>query len=184
MFKTVFLGGTCGNNHWREDIVIPALLEHGVSPDLLFNPVVEDWDAAAQAREDAIKADPRTLMVFVIANPKLPGQDVSAYSLVEAIMGLYDAPHRTAMVFVPDELSPGVAYALGKATADLRKRFPAGHILYGLTDLIDWLATILPYLHQGTGPADSFKQARGVRHWKPGDPLPEEQIRRLRDGES
>ena len=144
MFKTVFLGGTCGNNHWREDIVIPALLERGVSPDLLFNPVVEDWGAEAQAREDAIKANPRTLMVFVIANPYLPGQGVSAYSLVEAVMGLYDAPERTAVAIALSELTPGVQHALKKAMADLHRRFPNAHIFDNFTNLINWLATILP----------------------------------------
>lgn len=47
----VFLGGTCGDSTWREDI-IPALEENHID---YFNPVVDVWDDQAQVEEDEQK---------------------------------------------------------------------------------------------------------------------------------
>lgn len=144
--QRVFLGGTAGNpadpayNRWREDRVIPALCAAGIPADCLFNPVVTDWNSEAQRREDEIKSDPNTFMLYVITNPRTSGSEVSAYSLVELVMALYDEPKRTVVAFDTSELSPNTAKAITKAMNDLCRRFPSAPIFDSIEDATGWLA--------------------------------------------
>lgn len=142
MNKLVFLGGTCGSNNWRKDIVIPGLLERGVHPFAMFDPVVEHWDAAAQAREDEVKAR-ADYQLYVIASPDPSAPEVanvSGYSLVEATMGLYDASGKTVILVDTTGMAKHTGKAIAKCAADWRKRFPDAPIFADYTSLIEWLA--------------------------------------------
>lgn len=125
----VFLGGTCGNNNWR-DKVIHDLEQEGISREMLFNPVVADWTAECQAAEDQAKST-APVVVYYLASPQ--DQDnpnsTSAYSMVEATMALYDDPRRAVVVFDEEGLSGHVLKVMRKVEKDLRKRFPQGAIL-------------------------------------------------------
>lgn len=118
--KQVFLSGTCGNNQWRDD-VIKKLLESGVASERIFNPVVKDWNADCQAREEAAKKDADYLLYY-IADPKQDGLNISAYSLVEATMALYDKCDRTVLVFDVDGLSTHATKAMQQAQTAFRSR--------------------------------------------------------------
>lgn len=138
----VFLGGTCGHNHWREEIVIPGLVERGVSPQALFNPVVEHWDEGAQTREDEMKRTARWCL-YVIASPDPAATDcsaVSGYSLVEATMSLYDAPERTVILVETTGMTKHTAKSVTKAATDWRQRFPDAPIFVEYAALLDWVA--------------------------------------------
>jgi hypothetical protein len=142
----IFLGGTCGKNPWRESLVIPALLERGVQPDQIFNPVVSHWDETAQANEDAAKASPDYLVLFVLASPDPQTAEVtqvSGYSLVEAVMALYDAPERAVVFFDTTGMARKTAKGMRKAEQDLRQRFPQAPIFSDYAALIDWIASRL-----------------------------------------
>lgn len=147
--QRIFLGGTAGNptsptyNRWREERVIPALLAAGVQDNAFFNPVVTDWNDEAQRKEDEIKGDPNTLLLYVIANPRSPNNEVSAYSLAESIMALYDNPHRTVVAFDTSELSSHVAKAMVKVIKDLHRRFPSAPIFDSIEAATNWLANRL-----------------------------------------
>lgn len=146
-WSLVFLGGTCGRNSWREGIVIPGLLARGVAPECIYNPVVSHWDAQAQAREDAAKASPDYLLLYVLASPDPATPDVrsiSGYSLAEAIMSLYDAPNRTVVLFDTTGQERKTAKGMRKAEQDLRQRFPRAPIFTEYAELVDWLAMCLP----------------------------------------
>ncbi len=140
----VFLGGTCGSNPWREQLVIPGLLARGIPAQALFNPVVAQWDAQAQAREDEAKRT-ATYQLYVIANPDPQAQtaNLSAYSLVELVMALYDAPERTVVVFATTGMADHTAKAIRKAAQDLYERFPSAPIFTDYTDAVEWLAAHL-----------------------------------------
>ena len=103
MGKLVFLGGTAANTTWRDGL-IEALVDRGVSADVLFNPVVKDWNEEAKLREEKAKTE-ATLLVFYVADPKQEGNPLSAYSMVEATIALYDKPERTVIVFDVDGMS-------------------------------------------------------------------------------
>jgi hypothetical protein len=136
----IFLGGTVGANNWRTKIVIPALIERGISKEALFDPVVEHWDKAAQTREDEAKRT-ADYVLFVLAspNPHSDTSNVSAYSLVEATMGLYDAPDRTVVILDTTGMPKHTAKAMRKAYNDLRRRFPEAALFDKYEDAIDYL---------------------------------------------
>lgn len=139
--QQVFLGGTCGKNEWRTAF-IETLVARGVPASAFFNPVVSNWDEAAQKAEDAAKAE-SAYMLFYISNPGTEGNQVSAYSLVEAVMGLYDNPDRTILVVDTSDLLDHVKKALTKSVKDLKKRFPNGMVLGSREEAIDLLASKL-----------------------------------------
>lgn len=138
----IFLGGTVGGNKWRTEIVIPALLERGIPESMLFNPVAEHWGRQEQEREDKVKRTAKYLL-YVLASPDPHGStaNISAYSLVEAIMHLYDAPDRTLVMLDTTGMAKHTAKAMTKAVSDLRARFPAAPIFYSYEDAINYLVT-------------------------------------------
>lgn len=141
MKKLLFLGGTCGANQWRETFMA-KLIEQGVPAERLFNPVVPDWTPECQAAEDEAKAG-ASHCLYYIANPFTVGNETSGYSLVELTMGLYDQPATTVGILDTADLSPAVAKALKKAFADLKKRFPNGHVFDSLDEAIAYFVTEL-----------------------------------------
>ncbi|MEK7641651.1 MAG: nucleoside 2-deoxyribosyltransferase domain-containing protein [Patescibacteria group bacterium] len=141
MTKIVFLGGTCGNNNWRDGL-IARLTARGVSADSLFNPVVPDWNEAAQQREDQAKKD-AAFNLFYLGDPGQADNRCSFYSLLEATMGLYDHSERTVVVFDTTGMPKHVEKANIKACKDLKARFPGALIFATLAEAEEWLATNL-----------------------------------------
>jgi hypothetical protein len=148
--KQVFLGGTCGSNNWREEIVIPALLKRGIPPETLFNPVVEHWTDEARRKEDEVKAT-ADYMLYVIASPDPTGStaNVSAYSLVELVMSLYDSPERTVALFDTTGMPKHTTKGINKTVQNLRQRFPHAAIFTDYDALIEWLADRLEQTAEG-----------------------------------
>jgi len=141
MKKLVFLGGTAAKSNWRDGL-IEALVDRGVLADALFNPVVKDWNTEAQRREEAAKAEASHL-VFYIADPKQEGNPLSAYSMVEATMALYDKPECTVVVFDTDGMNGHPLKAMNQTLKVLKARFPDANIFGMRQDAINWLATQL-----------------------------------------
>lgn len=135
--KLVFLGGTCGNNNWRNGL-IERLVARGVDPSFLFDPVVPDWNEVAQAKEDQAK-ESATYMLYFLGDPMQDDNRVSFYSLLEATMGLYDAPARTVVVFDSTGMPKHAEKSNAKACKDLKRRFPEAPIFASLQEAEDWL---------------------------------------------
>jgi hypothetical protein len=140
MKQLVFLGGTAGNNQWRDGF-IQALIERGVPADVLFNPAVPpgQWDEAGQAKEDEAKAH-HTAMLFYLADPKEAGNPISTYSIFEAQAALYDHPETTVVVFDKTGMNGHPLKIMNKVEEQLRKRFPQGRIFSTPSEAINWLA--------------------------------------------
>lgn len=134
--KTIFLGGTTGNDYRQRLTAMLAL--HGVSQDQLFDPVVAHWNEAAQKREDEKKADPSVIMLYYLRADEV-GNFLSFYSLHEATMGLYDDPLRTAVVFDYEGMVPRAEKRLRKVARDLSKRFPSAPLFESLEASATWL---------------------------------------------
>lgn len=141
MKKLVFLGGTCGNNTWRDGFV-ERLTARGVAAEALFNPVVSPWNDEAQRREDEAKKN-ATANLFYLGDPKQDDNRVSYYSLLEATMGLYDNPEKTIVVFDSTGMPKHAEKASAKACKDLKARFPQANIFATLAEAEEWLATSL-----------------------------------------
>lgn len=89
---TVFLGGTCNNSTWREELM-PQLDTTMVDA---FNPVVEDWNEQAQAIEDMHK-ESDDLCLYTLT-PEMTGH----YSIFELGLDLGRRPERTVFCFLAE----------------------------------------------------------------------------------
>ncbi len=137
--KMVFLGGTCGNNNWRDGFT-EKLIAGGVSKESIFNPVVKDWNAKAQEAEELAKKE-ASYLLFYIANPKLEGISVSAYSLVEATMALYDKAAQTVVVFDFEGIEGHSLKSVKQSMNVLRVRFPSADIFGTIDEAADYLVS-------------------------------------------
>jgi hypothetical protein len=134
----IFLGGTAANNPWREAF-IADLAARGVDPAILFNPVVSDWNEEAQAREEVAKAK-ATHHVYYIADPMQGGNPLSAYSMVEAAMALYDQPDTTVVIFDTAGMEGHPLKAMNQAARILVQRHPNANIFTSVEAAKNWLA--------------------------------------------
>ena len=146
---SVFLGGTVANSNWRTSFTT-ALTEAGVDSETIFNPVVSDWTPECQAAEDAAKATSK-YNLFYLCDPQQEGNPVSVYSLVEAVMGMYDRPTNTVVVFDNSGYSGHTLKALAKSEKDLRQRFPNGLVFGSRGEALSFLVSKLGKVTSGVG---------------------------------
>lgn len=142
MKNQVFLGGTIGDNNWRKEKAIPYLLKQGVVVNQIYDPVVDEWDKDSEKLEDLAKHE-SAYRLFYIAHPKTPGNAISTYSLVEAIVGLYDYPESTVVVFDTVGMPDQVRKAIIKTEKEMKLRFPTGYIFQDLDAALTFLAESL-----------------------------------------
>jgi Nucleoside 2-deoxyribosyltransferase like len=85
----VFLGGTCGSSAWRDEL-IPQLTIN------FFNPVVPDWNDAA----DALEKEKRATCDYVlyVLTPETP----STYSIAEVVQDSNIRPGRTVFCWLEE----------------------------------------------------------------------------------
>lgn len=144
MKKMIFLGGTVGKNNWREDF-IEYLKLLGIKDSEIFNPIVTLWDDSARAHEEEMKRK-CSHHLFYIGNPAVNVNRLSAYSMVEATMSLYDKLHTTVVVFDHDQIGQDVANSLKQAEYVLRVRHPQAKIVNSLTEAGQMLAKDFVFL--------------------------------------
>lgn len=134
----IFLGGTCGGNNWRAPFT-EILEERGIPSDKIFNPVVSDWNPEAQAAEEKAKAL-ASHHVYCIADPRQDGNPISAYSILEAAMALYDKPETAVVVFDTTGMSGHPLKAMDQARKVLQERHPEARIFGSTAEALIWLA--------------------------------------------
>jgi hypothetical protein len=141
MKKLVFLGGTSGNNNWRDNF-ISTLVSKGVRKEILLNPVVKDWNVEAQNREEKAKQD-ATHLIFYIADPKQEDNPLSTYSMIEATMALYDYLERTVVIFDTQRMSGHPLKVMNQVFKVLKNRFQKANIFATGQEAIEWLLSQL-----------------------------------------
>lgn len=99
----VFLGGSCGDSKWRENILIPKLTCS------FFNPVVEDWTEECYQRELEHRANDD--ICLYILSPRTAG----LYSIAEVVDDSNKRPGKTAFLFLEEE--DGVSYSADELKA-------------------------------------------------------------------
>lgn len=132
MKKLVFLGGTCGKNPWRRSFR-QDLINRGIAADLIVCPVAGDW---RQTEEPDI--DESEYILHYLAKP-YTGTAAIPYHLAKAVMGLYDEPSRTIVVFNTTGMSAEIQKEVAEITHDLKVRFPLGNIFESTADAIHFL---------------------------------------------
>ena len=89
--KKVFLGGTCNNSNWRDDLIPRIEIEY-------FNPVVEDWTPECQERE-IFERKNCDYCLYVIT-PKMIG----VYSIAEVVDDSNKRPDKTIFCFLEEDM--------------------------------------------------------------------------------
>ena len=92
----LFLGGTCNNSSWREELI--PLLEYEKIP--YFNPVVDIWDDEAIEREIFIKSLPSTIELYVITK-----EITGFFSIAEAVDSSNKKPEKTIFLILKEGFS-------------------------------------------------------------------------------
>ncbi len=84
---TVFLGGTCNDSTWREELIPQLTINY-------FNPVVPDWNEEAYQRE--LKARDESEFCLYVLTPKMTG----VYSIAEVVDDSNKRPEKTVFCFL------------------------------------------------------------------------------------
>ena len=87
--STTFLGGTCGESTWREEL-IPQLEND------YFNPVVEDWTPECQAEEVRQRGVCDYVLYVITSDMK------GVYSIAEVTDDSNKRPEKTVFCFIED----------------------------------------------------------------------------------
>ena len=88
--KKVFLGGTCNESTWRNELIELLQIDY-------FNPVVEDWNEEAYKRE-LLEREHCDFVLYVIT-PKMTG----VYSIAEAVDDSNKQPNKTIFCYKADD---------------------------------------------------------------------------------
>ena len=90
MMNKVFLGGTCAESTWRDE------LTNNIQVDF-FNPVVDDWDEDCQAIEESEKSVNCNVHLYVITK-----QMIGAFSIAEAVESSMTCGKNTILHVIPE----------------------------------------------------------------------------------
>jgi hypothetical protein len=104
--KTVFLGGTCNESTWRDELI--AILGPSVSA---YNPVVPDWTPACQ--EEEVRQRASSDYCLYVITPKMMG----VYSVAEVVDDSNKRPEKTLFCicsYDDSEWSPAQRKSLGQ----------------------------------------------------------------------
>ena len=86
--KKVFLGGTCNESCWRDVLIKMLQIDY-------FNPVVDDWNEAAQQQEIYEREHCDFVLYFI--TPKMTG----VYAIAEAVDDSNKRPDKTIFGYMP-----------------------------------------------------------------------------------
>ena len=87
--KRIFLGGTCNNSTWREELIPLLTIDY-------FNPVVKDWTPECQDEE--IRQRETCDYVLYVITPLMTG----VYSIAEVVDDSNKRPTKTIFCFIED----------------------------------------------------------------------------------
>lgn len=87
--KRCFLGGTCGDSTWREEIIPKLEIDY-------FNPVVDDWTPECQKEE--IKQRNNCDYVLYVITSDMEG----VYSIAEVVDDSNKRPEKTIFCIIED----------------------------------------------------------------------------------
>jgi len=91
--KRVFLGGTCNDSTWRNNMMV-YLRDEGLE---YFNPVVDNWTYEAMANERR-ERETCDICLYVIT-PKMTG----VYSIAEVVDDSNKRPEKTVLVLLRND---------------------------------------------------------------------------------
>lgn len=102
MVKKVFLGGTCNNSSWREDLIPMLKINH-------FNPVVDDW--TEECMKEEIKQRQICDFCLYVITPKMTG----VYSIAEVVDDSNKRPSKTILCVLAEDYQDGSIIQFSKS---------------------------------------------------------------------
>lgn len=106
MKNRIFLGGTCNNSTWRDELMQSVQVD-------MFNPVVEDWTPECQQNEMDEKENKCNIHFYCITK-----EMTGVFSIAEVIDSVHNKKVRTILHVIPDEFEPKQLKSL-QAVVDL-----------------------------------------------------------------
>lgn len=91
---TVFLGGTCNNSTWRDELIPKLNIE-------FFNPVVEDWTIECM-KEELEQRESCDICLYTITS-----ETIGVYSIAELVDDSNKRPQKTVFCFLSSGLNAG-----------------------------------------------------------------------------
>ena len=91
MKNRIFLGGTCNNSTWRNELMQSVQVD-------MFNPVVEDWTPECQQNEMDEKENKCNIHFYCITK-----EMTGVFSIAEVIDSVHNKKVRTILHVIPDE---------------------------------------------------------------------------------
>ena len=119
----VFLGGTCNESTWRPELIALLEIEY-------FDPVVEDWTPACQARE--IQERESCDWVLYVITPEITW----VYSIAEVVDDSNKWPARTLFAVI-GEFDEGLRRSL--AAVEKLVASNGAHVFNSLNDVASYL---------------------------------------------
>lgn len=121
MKNKIFLGGTCANSTWRNDLIKIIEVDY-------FNPVVDDWTPECQAEEENQKDNLCNIHLYVITK-----EMSRVFSIAEVVDSVHQKNKITIFHVIPEGFTDDQLKGL-KATVELVKK--RGGIAYIDNDLL------------------------------------------------
>jgi hypothetical protein len=106
MKNRIFLGGTCNNSTWRDELMPLVQVD-------MFNPVVADWTPECQANEMDEKENKCNIHFYCITK-----EMTGVFSIAEVMDSVHNKKVRTIMHVIPDGFEAKQLKSL-QAVADL-----------------------------------------------------------------
>jgi len=129
--KKVFLGGTCNESKWREELISLLKIDY-------FNPVVEDWTEECQ-QEEILQRDHCNYCLYVIT-PKMTG----VYSIAEAVDDSNKRPEKVLFCVLSTDIgteSFTAAQLKSLNQVSIMIRLNGGRVFESLSDVAEFVNT-------------------------------------------
>ena len=129
--KKIFLGGTCNNSTWRDELIPLLKGEDGTKAKLsYFNPVVEDWTSECQ-EEELKQRESCDICLYVITSDM-----TGVYSIAEIIDDSNKRPGKTVFAYLSEGFSKGQCMSLEMVGEMVRRN--GGMWISGMLDSEDF----------------------------------------------
>lgn len=120
----VFLGGTCNNSTWRQELISWLTVDY-------FNPVVDDWTPECQAEE----IRQRETCDFVLYT--ITGEMTGVYSIAEAVDDSNKRSEKTLFCILEDGFDAGQKRSLNAVAKMIEAN--GGKVFRDLRSIARWL---------------------------------------------
>lgn len=101
--KKVFLGGTCNESTWREDLIKMLKIDY-------FNPVVDDW--TEECYQEELKQREVCDYCLYVITPRMTG----VYSIAEVVDDSNKRPEKTIFCVLKGDDNPALNYTTAIGT--------------------------------------------------------------------